>query len=94
MVLWGPMEAKHTQGLGYLLGVIRAHQAAREGLSQPLPILPRGPTQVSDLTERYCSQTSASLMLTWGKARKQTDLGLLEVPEVPWLLEVPGDLGQ
>ena len=33
-------------------------------------------------------------MLTWGKARKQTDLGLPEVPEVPWLQEVPGDLGQ
>lgn len=33
-------------------------------------------------------------MLIWGKARKQTDLRHLEVLEVPWLQEVPGDLGQ
>lgn len=33
-------------------------------------------------------------MLIWGKARKQTDLEHLEVPEVPWLQEVLEVLGQ
>lgn len=36
----------------------------------------------------------SQVRLIWGKARKWTDLGHLEVLGVPWLLEVPGGLGQ
>lgn len=61
-------------------------------LSNPITLLPQFLLDFRIWVNTATFKCNQRLLLIWGKARKWTDLGHLEVLGVPWLQEVPEGL--